>query len=132
MGLRIASSAHRFLYAKVRLKRFSALRTAAAIQRKTLLPFFQGVTLRVRMRTPARGVSMMLVVARQRCNADEISSRLTVKRSSRPSSRLAAACGYFCSSHAASFLMRAMPLSVSSFQAARSRLLSRGLSFLGS
>ncbi len=134
-GVEDRSSAHRSLYAMMRLKRlkrFSVLRKTAAIQRKTLLPLCQGVTLRVRMRTPARGVSMMLVVARQRCSAGGMLSRLTVKRSSRPSSRLAAACGYFCSSNAASFLMRAMSLSVSSFQAARSTLLTPGLSSLGS
>ena len=87
------------------LKRFSVLRNAEAIQRNTILPFCQWVTRRVWMRTPACGLSMMLVVARQRCSAGGMSSRLMVKHSSRPSSRLAAADGYFWSSHAASFLI---------------------------
>ena len=43
--------------------------------------------------------TMMLVVARQRCSEGGRSSRLMVKHSSSPSSKLAAAEGYFSSSH---------------------------------
>ena len=77
----------------IRLNRFSVLMKAEAIQRKTILPFCQWVTRRVWIRTPACGLSMMLVVARQRCNAGGMSSRLIVKHSSSPSIRLDAADG---------------------------------------
>jgi hypothetical protein len=59
----------------MRSKRFSVLRKAEAIQRKTILPFCQWVTLRVWMRTPTCGLSMMLVVVRQRSSAGGMSSR---------------------------------------------------------
>ncbi len=72
------------------------------------------------MRTPACGLWMMLVVARQRCREGGKTSRLMVKHSCRPSIRLAAAEGYCGSSHAASFLRRAKPSFGPSFQAARS------------
>ena len=41
VGLRTASSAHRSLSPMMRLKRFSVLRKAEAMQRKTILPFCQ-------------------------------------------------------------------------------------------
>ena len=74
-------------------KFFSVLRKAEAIQRRAIAPFCQFVTRRVRMRTPACGLSMILVVARQRCSEGGKPNRLIVKHSSSPSSRLAAACG---------------------------------------
>lgn len=55
-----------------------------AIQRRAIEPFSQFVRRRVRMRTPACGLSMMLVVARQRCNEGGTPSRLMVKHSSSP------------------------------------------------
>src|ERR1019366_8697429 len=72
-------------------KFFSVLRKAEAIQRLTIEPFCQFVMRQVRMRTPACGLSMMLVVARQRCNEGGTPSRLMVKHSSSPSSRLVGA-----------------------------------------
>ena len=103
-------------------KFFSVLRKAEAIQRLAIEPFCQFVTRRVRMRTPACGLSMIFVVARQRCSEGGKPNRLMVKHSSNPSSRLAAADGYSRSSHSASLRMRAMPALASIFQAARIKL----------
>src|SRR6516165_7295580 len=72
---------------------------------------------------PGMWASMRLVVARHRCSEGGTSSRLMVKHSSSPSSKLAAADGYSRSSHSASFLSRAMPPLASIFHAARSTLL---------
>src|ERR1017187_10721410 len=88
-------------------KFFSVLKKAEAIHRLTIEQFCQFVTRRVRMRIPACGLSMMLVVARQRCNLGGTPSRLMVKHSSSPSRRLAAAEGYSVSSHSASLRIRA-------------------------
>jgi hypothetical protein len=49
-------------------KPFSVRRKTDASQRRTMVPFCQLVTRRVRMRAPACGLSIMLVVARQRCS----------------------------------------------------------------
>ena len=74
-------------------KFFSVASRADAIQRFTMPLSRQRQTLRVRIRTPAWGLSMTLVVAKQRCNEAGISSRLIVKHSSGPSIKLAAAEG---------------------------------------
>jgi hypothetical protein len=85
-----------------RVEALSVRRKAEAIQRKTMLPFGQGVTRRPWMRTPVCGLSMMLVVARQRPSEGGTSRRLMVKHSSRPSTGLEAAERCFYSSQAAS------------------------------
>src|SRR5438477_9271613 len=95
-------------------KFFSVASSADAIQRFTMPLSRQRQTLRVRIRTPAWGLSMTLVVAKQRCSEAGTSSRLMVKHSSSPSIKLAAAEGYSRSNHSASFLSRATPPLVSS------------------
>src|SRR6516225_129601 len=100
-------------------KFFSVASSAEAIQRFTMPLSRQRQTRRVRKRTPAWGLSMMLVVARQRCSEGGTSSRLMVKHSSIPSIRLEAAEGYPRSSQSASFFKRAMPALASNRQAAR-------------
>lgn len=77
----------------------------------------QRQTLRVRMRTPACGLSIIFVLAMQRCSDSGKYRRLMVKHSSNRSVRPAAADGYSRSSHSASFFSRAMPpLASSRFQ----------------
>ena len=74
-------------------KFFSVANKAEAIQRFTMPVSRQRQTRRVRMRTPEWGLSITLVVAKQRCSEGGTSSRLMVKHSSSPSLRLAAAEG---------------------------------------
>lgn len=59
-------------------KFFSVASSAEAIQRFTMPLSRQRQTRRVRKRTPAWGLSMILVVARQRCSEGGTSSRLMV------------------------------------------------------
>lgn len=77
----------------MRGKFFSVARKAAATQRSPILPSRQRLTRLVLKRTPAWGLSMILVVPRQRRRAGDNSRRLMVKVSSRLSRRLAAAPG---------------------------------------
>ena len=74
-------------------KFFSVARKADAIQRFTIPLSRQRQTRRVRIRTPECGLSMMFVLARQRCSEGGTSRRLRVKHSSSPSRKLAAAAG---------------------------------------
>src|SRR3954468_21053253 len=78
----------------MRRKDFSASRYADAIQRSTICGSRQRQILSVTRRTAPLGFSMMLVVHKQRISAGVSLRRLTVKVSSSPSSRLAAASGY--------------------------------------
>jgi hypothetical protein len=71
----------------MRRKFFSAARNDAAAQRSTMAASRQRQTRRVRMRTPDCGLSITLVVARQRCSDEGIPKRLIVKHSSSPKFR---------------------------------------------
>jgi hypothetical protein len=102
----------------MRRKLFSVARNELATQRCTILPSFQRLTRFVRILTPACGLSITLVVARQRCRDVGTSSRLMVKHYSSPSSRLAAAAGHSRSSHSESFRILAIPSLCPNFQAA--------------
>src|SRR5438034_1404348 len=84
-------------------KFFSVGRKAEAAQRFTMPPSRQRQTRRVLMRTPDCGLSIIFVVAKQRCKEVRIASRFIVKHLSRPSLRLAPASGYSRSHHSASF-----------------------------
>ena len=86
-------------------------RNAAATQRRTIAAFRQRQTRRVRIHTPAWGLSMIWVVARHRCNEGGTPSRFSVKHSFRPSRKLAAAPEYCRSSHCASFSSYPIPAS---------------------
>jgi hypothetical protein len=63
---KIASKVQRSLYPITLLKFFSAVKKAEAAQRKIIFTFFKRLTLRVLRLTPPLGLSMKLVVARQR------------------------------------------------------------------
>ena len=94
----------------MRRKFFSVARKEAAAQRWTIAASRQRHTRRVRRRTPDCGLSIKLVVARQRCNDGGMPKRLMVKHSSNPSRKLLAAAGDSCSSQSASLRNRAVPL----------------------
>ena len=94
-------------------------RKLEATQRWTMAASRQRHTRRVRNLTPACGLSMRLVVARQRCSEAGSPSRLMVKHSSRPSRKLAAAAGQSRSNHWANFSSLALPVFGSNRQAAR-------------
>ena len=76
-----------------RRKFFSVARKAEAAHLFTIAPSRQRPTRRVRIRTPEQGLSIRFVLTRQRRRAGGRAKRLTVKISSRPSKRLAAASG---------------------------------------
>jgi hypothetical protein len=78
----------------MRRKFFSVARNEAAAQRWTMAASRQRHTRRVRMRTPDCGLSIKLVVARQRCSDRGMPKRLMVKHSSNPSRKLFAAAGH--------------------------------------
>jgi hypothetical protein len=63
---KIASKVQRSLYPTILLKFFSVDKKVEAIQRKTIFPFFQQLTLPVLRLTTQLRLSMILVVARQR------------------------------------------------------------------
>ena len=100
-------------------KLFSASSSEAATQRWTMSASRQRVTRSVRRRTPALGLSMMLVVAKQRHSDGGTPKRLMVKHSSAPSRNAAAAAGQSRSYHSAGLASFAKPCLASSFQAAR-------------
>src|SRR5215831_20898157 len=93
----------------IRLKCCSVISRAEAAQRNTILPSRQRHTRRVRNRTPLYGLSIRLVVTRQRDRREGKPGEETVNISFRPSRRLAAALGYSLSSHCACFSNLAIP-----------------------
>ena len=82
---KIASRCQRSFQPMMRRKFLSVARNEAATQRSTIEASRQRHTWRVRIRTPDCGLSITLVVARQRCSDGGIPSRLMVKHSSSPS-----------------------------------------------
>jgi hypothetical protein len=101
-----ASKNQRSLKPVTLLKFFSADKNAEAVQRRTIFLFFQRLTLPVLRRTPPFGLSMVLVVARQRIKVGGKPKWFKVNISSMPSNKLSAALGYSFSSHCASFFNR--------------------------
>ena len=88
---------------------FSMARKLAATQRSTMALSRQRQMRRVRIRTPDCGLSIRLVVARQRSKEAGTPSRSKVKHSSNPSRKLAAAEGYGSSNQSASARLQRPP-----------------------
>src|SRR5208282_25705 len=103
----------------IRRKCCSVISKAEAAQRRTIFPSRQRHTRRVRNRTPLWGLSIRLVVTRQRERLGDKPREETVNISAKPSRKLVAALGYSPSSHWACFSSLAIPSFVGSRKDAR-------------
>src|SRR6516162_7023287 len=115
----------------IRLKCRSVISRAEAAQRNAILPSRQRHTRRVRNRTPLYGLSIRLVVTRQRDRLEGTPREETVNISPRPSRKLAAALGYSLSNHCACFSSLAIPALAGSRKAARITTFTCSLNSLG-